>query len=275
MNKTLLASSIALSLGVVAPAAQAAFTPLAPGNYTMNITGGCFEFGNCQTTGNGAFTDNTAGQAEFTVTAGTNTTRPVGSTVGSGSVGGDNGTIKFSIDAGGNMTITSYAQDSYLATAGGTFYVDAKGVSGTSNMTGNIDASGNVVFTPTGREGLAAAFATGLGTQPWNLSKKFTPPMYDSFSTGTTTNAAKGGSPAFSVTGSALQDDGFGGWTGVLAATGNINGDFWAGFNNVQYSEIFNVSITADTVIPIPAAAWLFGSGLLGLVGVARRRKRS
>lgn len=27
------------------------------------------------------------------------------------------------------------------------------------------------------------------------------------------------------------------------------------------------------TVVPIPAAAWLFGSGLLGLVGIARRKK--
>jgi len=27
------------------------------------------------------------------------------------------------------------------------------------------------------------------------------------------------------------------------------------------------------TVVPIPAAAWLFGSGLLGLIGVARRKK--
>jgi len=27
------------------------------------------------------------------------------------------------------------------------------------------------------------------------------------------------------------------------------------------------------TVIPVPAAVWLFGSGLLGLVGIARRRK--
>lgn len=29
---------------------------------------------------------------------------------------------------------------------------------------------------------------------------------------------------------------------------------------------------TVTTVVPIPAAVWLFGSGLLGLVGVARRR---
>ncbi|MGB5409060.1 MAG: VPLPA-CTERM sorting domain-containing protein, partial [Thiogranum sp.] len=27
------------------------------------------------------------------------------------------------------------------------------------------------------------------------------------------------------------------------------------------------------TVVPVPAAVWLFGSGLLGLVGVARRRR--
>lgn len=27
------------------------------------------------------------------------------------------------------------------------------------------------------------------------------------------------------------------------------------------------------TVVPVPAAAWLFGSGLLGLVGIARRKK--
>jgi hypothetical protein len=31
-------------------------------------------------------------------------------------------------------------------------------------------------------------------------------------------------------------------------------------------------SLTVTTVVPVPAAAWLFGSGLLGLVGVARRK---
>jgi hypothetical protein len=29
----------------------------------------------------------------------------------------------------------------------------------------------------------------------------------------------------------------------------------------------------ALTTVPVPAAAWLFGSGLLGLAGIARRRK--
>ena len=36
-------------------------------------------------------------------------------------------------------------------------------------------------------------------------------------------------------------------------------------------STSFTVNVAA---IPIPAAAWLFGSGLLGLVGVARRWRR-
>jgi peptidyl-prolyl cis-trans isomerase A (cyclophilin A) len=33
------------------------------------------------------------------------------------------------------------------------------------------------------------------------------------------------------------------------------------------------VQINNVSVVPIPAAAWLFGSGLLGLVGIARRKK--
>ena len=28
-------------------------------------------------------------------------------------------------------------------------------------------------------------------------------------------------------------------------------------------------------VVPVPAAVWLFGSGLLGLIGISRRKKES
>ena len=35
-----------------------------------------------------------------------------------------------------------------------------------------------------------------------------------------------------------------------------------------------SLTLTAQaTVVPVPAAVWLFGSGLLGLVGIARRKK--
>ena len=33
------------------------------------------------------------------------------------------------------------------------------------------------------------------------------------------------------------------------------------------------VNVASAGVVPVPAAAWLFGSGLLGLVGIARRRR--
>lgn len=47
-----------------------------------------------------------------------------------------------------------------------------------------------------------------------------------------------------------------------------------AGFAGQYTQWEFDVTVdVASTIIPVPAAAWLFGSGLLGLVGVARRKK--
>ena len=45
--------------------------------------------------------------------------------------------------------------------------------------------------------------------------------------------------------------------------------DFWVGNGSISHVAIYG----GVPEVPIPAAAWLFGSGLLGLVGVARRKK--
>lgn len=58
-------------------------------------------------------------------------------------------------------------------------------------------------------------------------------------------------------------------------ATGNallFGGKLDAG-NNYDNDRFKIASLTATAVIPVPAAVWLFGSGLLGLVSVARRKQ--
>lgn len=47
-----------------------------------------------------------------------------------------------------------------------------------------------------------------------------------------------------------------------------------SGFGGVQYALHLEGHVEeAAAAVPVPAAVWLFGSGLLGLVGVARRKK--
>ena len=43
--------------------------------------------------------------------------------------------------------------------------------------------------------------------------------------------------------------------------------------SDISLSGKLNVSISDNAVVPIPASVWLFGSGLIGLIGVARRKK--
>jgi hypothetical protein len=46
-------------------------------------------------------------------------------------------------------------------------------------------------------------------------------------------------------------------------------------WTNPQYEHWSGFTVGAPVAVPIPAAVWLFGSGLLGLIGVARRRRVS
>lgn len=55
----------------------------------------------------------------------------------------------------------------------------------------------------------------------------------------------------------------------TLTAESNATGEFaW-----IQKKAVGSEIIVSTSPIPVPAALWLFGSGLLGLVGIARRKK--
>ena len=58
--------------------------------------------------------------------------------------------------------------------------------------------------------------------------------------------------------------------TGVLSADGFENTPANWTFSS-QLSGSYSMTVST-VVIPVPAAVWLFGSGLIGLVGVARRK---
>jgi hypothetical protein len=108
----------------------------------------------------------------------------------------------------------------------------------------------------------------------------------------TTTTVHNGG---FSGGGSTFTSDGSG--TSTILCTGNtqtcsnvVGGTFsggtlfnvdtatgggWSSVGTVYGGLITTVSTTTLTpqVVPLPAAAWLFGSALLGLAGIGRKRK--
>lgn len=64
---------------------------------------------------------------------------------------------------------------------------------------------------------------------------------------------------------------------GTLRFTGAFDTVTWRSSSN-EYWNGFTVGVQGTAVevfptVPVPAAAWLLGSGLLGLIGVARKRK--
>ena len=57
----------------------------------------------------------------------------------------------------------------------------------------------------------------------------------------------------------------------------DINGNYIGGTPFDGIRGLINIgsgnSLVVTSVVPVPAAVWLFGSGLFGLIGIARRRK--
>lgn len=59
------------------------------------------------------------------------------------------------------------------------------------------------------------------------------------------------------------------GWLSGLSGTGNAY--ILTAYTSPTYQDQLRATL-APTTVPVPTAAWLLGSGLLGLIGVARRK---
>jgi hypothetical protein len=73
----------------------------------------------------------------------------------------------------------------------------------------------------------------------------------------------------------AANKPGYAAWLFTGADAASFSGDWLVAWtnNNGKPRTLSHLSIYAPTVVPVPAAVWLFASGLLGLVGVARRKR--
>lgn len=68
-------------------------------------------------------------------------------------------------------------------------------------------------------------------------------------------------------------------WCNIIDGKRNHDRNNWCGDRNCVTSAFFAGSLTElpppdPSVVPVPAAVWLFGSGLLGLLGLTSRQKR-
>ena len=72
----------------------------------------------------------------------------------------------------------------------------------------------------------------------------------------------------------AANSPGYAAWLFEGADADSFSGDWLVAWTNKNGKtlELSHLSIYASTVVPVPAAVWLFGSGLIGLIGLARRK---
>jgi hypothetical protein len=184
----------------------------------------------------------------------------------SDSTDGVAGRIVFDVVGGTIGNASAFSVDNIFGTSGGNFSQLIAG-GDLSGFAGSIDNNGVMDFIMPGRFG-AIDGPTGGVVGPWNFDSRTG--LLEGFTTGTSNDSGIGTINGVDCTGSS------GSYSCTLVSGGQV-GPAWGTFNGNPFYEVWKINLTRlgdATVIPVPAAVWLFGSGLLGLVGIARRKKQ-
>ena len=164
------------------------------------------------------------------------------------SLGTANAALVNYVITGDVLSGDDFAPNVFGLTAGDT--ITATGIFNDSALTsgsGFIDfssGSGNTMTINVGTEIFTAANDTDFGT---------------------------GGGPSITLSSLSLADFDFQAFMGSNGAVADFNSNFTSfdDFDMLVGDWQTDIQITA---VPVPAAVWLFGSGLIGLAGVARRK---
>jgi len=302
VKKTLVSAAVATAMGVAITAVPnvASAVPVMNGQYelTINVTptgtrstayGGTETFFKVGTQTRGwqsSFTFGTSPSSAASQGAGNNGTNVVVGNDWSGYYPGngpgtygtasaaqtDFGRMVFDVVGGNVQNAQAFQIDSFFATAGGTFAQFVNGGLNAGSFSGSFSTGAASTFNVLNRFG-AIDGPTGGVIGPWNIE-----PGQSTFVDFTTAGGGLNDPGTGQITGTDCTGAG-GNYSCVMVSYGAV-GSAWGTFTGNPYYEVWNLNLTrlgaeAPPQIPIPAAVWLFGSGLLGMVGVARRKKRS
>lgn len=170
-----------------------------------------------------------------------------------------------------SFTVTESGNSLY-----GTFPISSQSLTGVANL----DSTGVLTIT---LSGLIDASGVGYGTANISTVNQFTgstaagvftPVSAQSETTSCTNNGSGTICSLFTQLNTFVPLSSFGG-TISLSGGGTLTGTLSSTGSNGVVSKLTSTDVlTPVSSVPVPATAWLFGSGLLGLAGVTRRRSK-